>query len=81
MTAVTVGAPVAALAGKTERQRVVFKVVPSRFMHWPSTLARAQRSNQGGRPDLRDALAGAVRACLAAAAECSAATLAAKTQR
>ena len=40
VTAVTVGAPVAALAAKTERQRVVFKVVPSRSMHWPSTLAR-----------------------------------------
>ena len=37
---VTVGAPVAGPATKTERQRVVFKVVPSRSMHWPSTLAR-----------------------------------------
>ena len=81
VTAVTVGAPVAALAAKTERQRVVFKVGPSRSMHWPSALARGEGSNRGGRPDLRDALAGAVRACLAAAAECSAATLAAKTER
>ena len=40
VTAVTVGAPVAALAAKTERQRVVFKVLPSRSMHWPSTLTR-----------------------------------------
>ena len=79
VTAVTVGAPVAALAAKTERRRVVFKVVPSRSMHWPSALARG--ATGGGRPDLRDALAGAVRACLAAAAECSAATLAAKTER
>ena len=40
VTAVTVGAPVAALAAKTERQRVVFKLVRSRSMHWLSTLAK-----------------------------------------
>ena len=40
VTAVTVGAPVAALAAKTERRRVVFKVGPSTPMHLPSTLTR-----------------------------------------
>ena len=65
---------------KTEKQRGVFKGLAIKTH--ALAIYPGQGNNRGGRPDLRDALAGAVRAYLAAApVECSAATLAAKNER
>ena len=81
VTAVTVGAPVAALAAKTERRRVVFKVVSSRSMHWPSALASGATGEAVLTLEMhsREPYGHALRP-RPTAAECSAATLAAKTE-